>query len=126
MYASLEHKAMKTGNVESMVFTSLDIQKYIRMFELDLSSFKEVDREVATQRIQSEVDNAEAKLRAINHSKNITLVDSDAFYGDESKLTKVISYKIDIVDKNDKPLLYEVIFIEVNGVYKVMAINLRT
>ncbi|MEZ5009051.1 MAG: hypothetical protein R2753_12945 [Chitinophagales bacterium] len=123
LYGSLEHKALTTGNAESLIFSDLDIQKYIHLFEANPTSFKEVDRTVAVQRIEAEVDNAAAKLKAINHSKNITLIDSDAFYGDESKLTKVISCKIDIVDKNDKPLLYEVIFIEVNGVYKVMAIN---
>lgn len=123
LYASLSKKVLETGNVETMAFTFLDIQKYLNLFELDIISFKEVNRDVAEERITAEVANAKVKLKSINNSKNLTLVDTETFYGDDSKLSKVISYKIDIVDKNSMPKLYEVIFIEIDGVYKVMAIN---
>ena len=65
---------------------------------------------------------AAAKLKAVGDAQNVTLMKSKSMYGDPHNISKVIQYRVDIVDEEGNPVLYEVLFVEIGGVYKILSV----
>ena len=123
LFLDFKKNAMVLGSAESLIMTNLNIESYLRTFESNIAKPSIEMYENAKMNVFDKVDDAKEKLKKINYSKNITLINSDSFFGDKDKLSKIISFKVDVLTKDEEMLFYEVIFVEVDGEFKIIAIN---
>ena len=122
-YISLEKSLLNKELAAADVFTAADVKSYVDRYSEHPEVIKNVEYEAALINISSIVQGASAKLKLIGSAQNVTLMGSKTFYADEFQISKVIQHRVDIVDEKGKAVLYDVLFMDIDGTYKIFAIN---
>lgn len=122
-FQKLESTAKVGQNLSPILFTDSDVQDYLNIFEFDFMEVKTFTRKQAQETVENLIVDAKNKLEGFKNAKSINLIDSKSFYGDDSYLSRVLSMTIELVDKHDQFIQYELIFMEVNNKFKILSIN---
>ena len=117
--ANLRNKDMATNDL----LTAEEIRMYVDRYANDPSVTQELDYDMAYKRIADAVDLAADRLNAIGNAQNVTLLKSDAFYGDKHNISHVIQHRVEIVDQKGAAIMYDVVYTEINGSYRILAVN---